>query len=721
MATQSLSPSSDHHSTSSSHAEALLNKARQLSSDAYERSRAAPPLSFAEGEDINLSSPTLRPVSPYLSPNASRSSASLHQLHRNSFNELIRDHGRRRSSQAQRQSSLSSMSSKTPSPLSSEFPSDITSPTITIGNTSTSLSESTTTTMGLMRISQQTSQGITIEPSPGDCPSIHDDYKDSDCPTIQTQGNSPQTSLFNAHASATHPTTLLKTLPTAAHRKHRSDIGGGDGYIKNILGALRENEQGSSGTPLQSLSSSTLTPQPSGTPFASSTTYALTTDTPQDQPRITQQMQTISRPMSTPTLSTTRLHHHQIQANTLSEKDTLEQAPITVVDASAIQMPSLDQISHIQRDSCRSDIISSQEKAPESHSRDSSSQSLQPPVVAKKERRASKLFGKLMPKFLHTSSSSSSQKEASLPSPQSPLSDSQAPFSSGSGKHSVRIRSSSASSNGNSIKSTLNSDGVCKKTTLPSLNEPTSPTLPELPEFALGMDNDWFTMKSKLDAEGSVKEPLYVAINTTTISIESPPTPTSTMAPYSPITSSSLYSFKFDEAIEPISESPEDLELQHSSSYFKVKVEADYENGETEAKEAQEHMYNVEVEADYSSYSPYTIDENCDDDFFLNSVLRKKTRPQSTLPLISTGTGWSLGRTPSLSTSFTSSSQASSTVPSPTSAFAPMSYIPSSTPMINLGLDEKRSRLSDAVKEWRRSTNSSVTSSYSMAYSGFSA
>lgn len=153
--------------------------------------------------------------------------------------------------------------------------------------------------------------------------------------------------------------------------------------------------------------------------------------------------------------------------------------------------------------------------------------------------------------------------------------------------------------------------------------------------------------------------------------------------------------------------------------------------------------------------SPYIIDEDCDDEFFLNSVLRKKSNPSMTtdyneqqqqrgftpvmMSSYPSGTTMSSihssATTPSLSGWSCTSSQAST--PSPTSplllngqvypfpvtapppaATSAMSVKSSSNttmhlnyrsnplpPPIKLGLDEKRSRLRDAVGEWRRSAN----------------
>ncbi|KAG0304956.1 hypothetical protein BGZ98_004775 [Dissophora globulifera] len=130
--------------------------------------------------------------------------------------------------------------------------------------------------------------------------------------------------------------------------------------------------------------------------------------------------------------------------------------------------------------------------------------------------------------------------------------------------------------------------------------------------------------------------------------------------------------------------------------------------------------------------SPYVIDETCDDEFFLNSVLRKKSyasldleaeRPRMPTSFSSNttmGSDRSCATTPPLSGCSSSSSRAST--PSPTSPMMSGHTYPftstfskemqlRSNPLpspVNLGLDEKRRRLRDAVSEWRRSTNVSL-------------
>ncbi|KAG0286549.1 hypothetical protein BGZ96_009360 [Linnemannia gamsii] len=202
----------------------------------------------------------------------------------------------------------------------------------------------------------------------------------------------------------------------------------------------------------------------------------------------------------------------------------------------------------------------------------------------------------------------------------------------------------------------------------------------------------------------------------------------------------SMYAFAVDydeEAVE------EDQEVEEITAAAAAAVAAAMNFGEA---------FN-EDDDDDSLLSPYIIDEECDDDFFLNSVLRKKSNPSMTteynnqqqqrgdtpVMMRSYPSGTTISSihssatTPSLSGWSSTSSQAST--PSPTSPLLlngqvypfPATAAPSlsatgntsssNTPMhlhyrsnplpppIKLGLDEKRSRLRDAVGEWRRSTN----------------
>ncbi|KAF9116627.1 hypothetical protein BGX27_001037 [Mortierella sp. AM989] len=163
---------------------------------------------------------------------------------------------------------------------------------------------------------------------------------------------------------------------------------------------------------------------------------------------------------------------------------------------------------------------------------------------------------------------------------------------------------------------------------------------------------------------------------------------------------------------------------------FKV----EYEDKDIEEEEADDGDEHKNTKDDEAAMSPYVIDDDCDDEFFLNSVLRKKSYPTLNMaperpPVMSSSypsdtTLNSMHSSPSLSGWSSASSQAST--PSPTSPSFPSNQIypfpptntkaPSmhihyrSNPLpapVNSGLDERRARLRDAVCEWRRSANSS--------------
>ncbi|KAI1313026.1 hypothetical protein EDD11_002767 [Mortierella claussenii] len=195
--------------------------------------------------------------------------------------------------------------------------------------------------------------------------------------------------------------------------------------------------------------------------------------------------------------------------------------------------------------------------------------------------------------------------------------------------------------------------------------------------------------------------------------------------------------------------------IKAMQSVYAIQVE--YEEADAEVDQADDQEYNrnataTTVEdncaADDPPLSPYIIDEDCDDDFFLNSVLRKKSQPptlqlqekqrndvghwypvmESSYP--SNTTLDSMHSTPSLS-GWSNSSSRNST-PSPTSPVfmsgqddefstgsssnssvtktggGHLHYRSNPLPMpIHSGLDEKRCRLREAVSEWRRSANAS--------------
>ncbi|KAF9438925.1 hypothetical protein BGZ76_002924 [Entomortierella beljakovae] len=685
--------------TPSHHAEALLSRARQLSSHAYERTLVSPPSFFAEGEEFNLSPSTTKPpASPFLSPIVNRDSSSLHQHHRASFSEFINDHNRRRSQR------LSSLSTASQSALDSSNPVGSQSPSLSSVSTSFSTISDATLLMqnnnNNNKNQKTSSQDLTVEPYKGESPSFrkHDDNKHyahtaspSVChtmtpishPTSSPLPSFPQTSITNS-------TQLLQPQPypseVLSHRKHRSEIIKGERHLVDFLGALRDDDKPLSSLVSQSSSITQDTPkrasQPSRTPFTSTSTYtpqtiytSTTADPKQEQLKATRKSWVTTIPVSTITsapiilsVSTSESQQNQYNNNASvdsiqAEQFALKSTPTSTTTSTAAatisttnSKPTLDPVT------TRTDSTNSVGKKlpiiPKATT------SLQPPTAPKKEKRTSKIFGKLVPKFLHTSSSSSNSPKPSSASVGAPL-------------------------------------------------ETASPTLPNLPESVIAEDDDWHNMKLSLD----FKKLPNPSINSNTSELEMPISPVSPMNPGFAV-SPKLSPSKLPTIMEPtdvLTESPEQVQEDGVSGFFKVETH-------TSHVFVEEQVYNVDHSAFYGNdYSPYTIDED-DDDFFLNSVLRK-SRPLSTSTspsiTIESRSGRFSERTPSLSTSFSYSSQSSSAAPSPTASSPPSSL--RSVPIANYGMDEKRTRLSSAVKEWRRSTNQSTSSNYSMAYLGDSA
>ncbi|KAF9572046.1 hypothetical protein EC968_010377 [Mortierella alpina] len=761
-------------SPSSQAAEALLSRARLLSSNAYERTRSATPTAFAEGEDLIGGSSSLHArtsSSPSLSPIA-LSTASLHQRHRSSFNDFIRDHNKRRSS-AQRLSSGSASSTKaaaqaerdgtrdekstgsrdSPSAENPAAPPPCTTTAVVVEEASTnrhlsspSSSSSSSTAIPLTPstsnqsfVDNHNTDAQTLAPSA--CPTPESPNDPSHTLTISTRPrastmesttdnreNSPRSPLTEGVPPGSATSTLS---PVDLHRKHRSENGSsGSGLVLGILEVLRDGEVS---VPLhRTPSTPTLTfsgpsepktepsqlddasqpeksspapaPSASGTPAAA---VVSTTPAPQEQQeqqaQQTQETQETRSATPVPASAATTLPTHDTPAPPAPSKPTAPERGSLTVDTAFLNRKA------------RSESVSTQgsvESCP-------SPQAPSPSV--KQGRRSSKLFGKLVPKFLQTSfspSNSTGSPRSALPPSSSPLSalttrpGRSASFAGGSSSSVVA---------GKGLSSGIGS--IAEETTDKTSALPLLPlTLPSLPASVLESDEDWLNMSSKM------QESEYT----------SPAPAPSTRNPFS------------DRAAEQTTVPPAQ-EQRRQEPIFDFKIEVEYNHG-LEAKTQEQSQEKAAVdsfsndmsttqEKEEPAGSPYTIDENCDDDFFLNSVLRKKSRPQSP-PMLSTGSeAWSTGRTPSLTNSSSSSGS-----PSPTSPMAPAFGYASSplsaSPAHNLqyhhyqqqqhqpsrsntypasqihpGMDEKRSRLRDAVGEWRRSANASSGSMHSAGVS----
>jgi hypothetical protein len=356
-------------------------------------------------------------------------------------------------------------------------------------------------------------------------------------------------------------------------------------------------------------------------------------------------------------------------------------------------------------------------------------------------KRSSKLLGKLVPKVLHTAPSALSSILTSDSSPQSQTGFS--PFSHHS-NHSGSVTDQS------SVHDEILTPDSASFVMIPS---PVSETYESLP------------FEPVVQVVQAVQEPEEVT-SPTFATVVAPAflecLRTDTKSPSLSLSScSSAFSKASDNSyaskpsvssvISVYSTEEETKELTAITTGFKSQGMSGHTNAQNNEEEkgeekegaagndkATENMI-IHSALDDTLMSPYVIDENCDDIFFLNSVLRKKTPPTSTSSVTDSSllsssytSSWTMNSnsmnsrasTPSVSGCSSASSQAST--PSPTSPsqlddqvypFPPghslkstmhMHYRSSPLPTnIQDGLDEKRTRLRDAVSEWRRSANAS--------------
>lgn len=340
----------------------------------------------------------------------------------------------------------------------------------------------------------------------------------------------------------------------------------------------------------------------------------------------------------------------------------------------------------------------------------------------KGSRRTSKLFGKLVPKFLQTSFSPATAGGTLSPQSAHPASPSPSPAMT----RPTRSASFAGGSSGplvtlSSVKEVAAE--AAKRTKLPDI-----PALPSLPVSVLNSGENWLGVsedrrsRHSASSDSIPEEPQGQLSDRSTMEVpERHPMSSHTPSNRSTNTIKSLQS---QAALSSPSEP--------NGTAFKNQIDRDYEDtrhGDSKMRDGQNETQE-QIRNGQGSRSPYiSDDEDCDDDFFRKSVLRKSSPPQ---PPPQLKTGWELHgseRTPSLSTA--ASSQASSVSGSPTSPMPPMNT-PSSTPVVTSspyqhqyqhhpfqshneyramtpqqppGLDEKRSRLRDAVGEWRRSSS----------------
>ncbi|KAF9925454.1 hypothetical protein FBU30_004761 [Linnemannia zychae] len=877
-------------------AEALLNRARRLShnANAFERSsRPTPsnPIAFAEGEELNLSpsfstsSPrtsatfsttTSRLPSPSLSPASCLSTASLHQKHRESFNDVLREHSRKRSSSVQRHSSASTASFD---PLSSSDPSTSSTPSPPVTTTTESVDNqeqqqhdgqgpmdegedktqqeqrgdrgqqdplhrlqastppsSVALSSSLDNNNTSVSTNITTANAQTSTPSLV-------CPTIPQSNNTSSSTTTEDEAvnpslarrsltivtrpraltlesirelresndplspSATSMTGVEDTLaPANHHRKHQSELGHHAtlGLVRGVMEALRDSEQQqqqqlSNHTKACSTPAWALTLPAPSTPTSIPTTAFPQTDlvgmenkmnkdqaedrtmgiTPSSLPK--QQNPTSPSLSATPTSTSIQGIHYQTILdidNTDSSPSSLSRSPPPPPPKSALDLalgsspPKSSPLRH-------------------NHVTPSETPMTAPPALsspispasssAKGSRRPSKLLGKLVPKFLQTSfkdnnAGGSSSPRSAIPVSPLPLSAVARPtrsasFTSGTSAPSM----ATANMNSGSLR-------VADRNELPQLSI--------LSDSIVSSNEDWLGLHSATTTTSATATVIPGEDKISTSAIATTTIKEQQQQPTVPSSSSGSNSTQFNMSIVAIEEQFEGSIHSNDStpqfwSYTENNTQEerslpvipspshDHPNQDDSLHphhrpfqqysfdHNSNHHDNFEVAYHPHHYypaeeeeSPYDIDENCEDDFFRNSVLRKKKHTvasaggpthttfgsagrstQPPLPLLSTGSWRGTTTTPSLSAASTSS-RASSLTPSPTSPHSSMFASPTSTPistttatpsllsrtnnnsyvtattapMIQPGLDEKRTRLRDAVGEWRRSANASLSS-----------
>ncbi|KAF9309215.1 hypothetical protein BG003_010025 [Podila horticola] len=775
---------------SSSAAEALLSRARRLSSKANKKTQS--PTSFAEGEDPTALS------SPYSS--ATSSNSHLHQLHRNSFNSYIREQNKKRSSHQHQRISLTSTAKSTDeTPSSPESP----SPLKPLSDSTPSEHEHTHTPSAVVVISpsedddkqemgqpqedqpqQQTQQqtqteqqsGVVIvaagaDPLDNNNDSTNDstnsgpiESSTSTCsltvvtrPRALTLDSAQQTESTAASTSTpsttittfsittiaiesvviTDTTTSNLTTPVDKHQRHQSENGTHSGLVHGILEALRDSEPES-----KELSSSNQEERKDSGVIMTSATWTATStqglaqglaqghlaETRQETTTAISSS-TLAMPskegssevhgLSTPLAAAIIAPAPNVSLSAVDEgaKDDKEQPPSPVRQEETATAPppktaagkapqklSIDTSTAIIPPRSSSVLESSvpTAKAPADSTNNtpaatsaSSNSLLSPMTPNKKSRRSSNLLGKLVPKFLQTSFSAGSGGGSGS----SPRSAHPATSFSSSSKVSTPLvtrptRSSTFSGSGSTSEE-------ARKTTLP--------VLPMIPPLILET-NEMEIRSPDATSPTAVTEPeAYLECLRSDSGTSTPSLSARRSSCSSDVSKRSNLSVVYSmSSVDP------------TESYSRIEGIAEENTEDLVPQEKQGPKGQEQEQVHEPVHSSYTIDENCDDDFFLNSVLRRSrsTHQHQQSPRLSTNSTTWMSSTPALSGT---ASQSSSVTGSPTSPVASPSVLSSSpqshhfksysTPVAGsptaVGLDEKRSRLRDAVGEWRRATNPS--------------
>ncbi|KAF9395064.1 hypothetical protein CPC16_009446 [Podila verticillata] len=726
---------------SSQTAEAILSRARRLSSNAFER--VHPPTSFSEGED-----------------------------HRTSTNSGLFDLAAHRRSISQQRASISRISTSTTS-------NDALPP-------STSLAQTTTTTTTDPIVLVQSPQESTIDKDNNN--NCKDTFLDPGAQTLPhaSTGLTPIPSrpraltLEAVHESLSPPSSPGQIKGEDAHRKHRSEDG--SGLVRGILVAFRQQIALDSPTSDRKMDKDIVTeaslvnsgylivsaPEPEPSPSPSSEVIKVTAEKispsePEDS----------TNPVSTGTpilMDETKEEEGSTICDVSDSQDIRDdddddseksesdepaeplssesptRAPPIISSTSTPTTSSATEYYHDAKTAFLTKMGRRKNSFSEGHETDSSSiksnsthlSSTSSTNAKLSKKRSSKLFGKLVPKFLQTSFSPTLSTSSTSPRSQTA---SLSPLSTRSNRSgSMGGHSPSGKADNGSVKSVGSSpafrtgsqelltrrSGLDLEQCSPGVDEPTCPEYLE-------------SLRAEMNGSPSVLSGRR-----------------SSCSSNASRRSSHSNGSKPSESLTTSVDKAETDAIKNGQGHFTFEVEYDEdEEDEDEVEDEDESDKGRQttdskvddscLSAGYTSMdpplSPYIIDENCDDDFFLNSVLRKKSLHSPAPPHASCNsepvmscsypsnatisTVNSMATTPSLSGWSNNSSQAST--PSPTSPSAngqvyPFPVTGTTTakdsphyqyrsnplpPPINELVDEKRSRLRDAVGEWRRTANQS--------------
>ncbi|KAF9904116.1 hypothetical protein BX616_001400 [Lobosporangium transversale] len=776
-----------HSSNTSQTAEALLNRARRLSSNAYVKS--CPPLSFAEGESYRFNT--------YSTPSSQRSSLNSVLWNPSRRSSLVSVP--RRSSSTTPSSLSSSTSPLSLSQLSSSSPHDnLCSTTADISITPTIISSSLENKSILYQNPLQNESpkcNHIIANSDSNTPLNSSPTHSFTCATTQSSllpspltsrprslilENTQQIRGSAQYAEGEEKGALNPFSTKDLRRKHLSENGGS--LVYGVLAALRQSSEQESSWALNPMGNSAdKLDAPSIIPTVTMTSIssvACSSEQENNQAICEAERTSIAgivavndseRPLKsgslvhtvehqiTPPTSVKDVADAHVSEATVKDEDVIDGSSETaslqeddVLPGSKTKMAVEPPAQTLSSSSAKSTGVEQEKKEGKgsyllhkmgmrknsiTEASLSPKDPMSPPSPhlsvlssnSKRSRRSSRLLGKFVPKFLHTSSSSptvsphlqtSSQSSSMATTEESPVLH---------GHNDAIIYSTVFKGSQESLPlETMAEEDDLTKTSPKSTFLECLRAGAVSPCMSLGRRSSWSSDVSKQSDYSYASRPSDSSMT----SIESTTDEES-------------------RGSGPRVQSTYAIETKYEQENTKdARDDRDGDNKGDDREKDHTIMATIDSAQEKPPLSPYIIDEDCDDDFFLNSVLRRKSQStidpkaesqQSNMVMNSSypssTTLSSMHSTPSISGWSNNSSQASS--PSPTSPLFSTSQVypfppsigsgttktPPTTPPPSMamaaiyqrtnplptpiysGLDEKRTRLREAVSEWRRSTN----------------